>query len=161
VNLNTPPIAVGDDMYVFYGGARNHHDWWITGLREGLTVPEALSMDHVQYALGLAKLRKDGFVSVDAGAVREGVLITRALRTDALDVSINAVCRPGGYVRVEVTDVDDEVLPGFSRDECDVFHGDSTQAKISWKGKTQIPHAGSLRLRFFMRDASLFSFVFA
>jgi len=45
-------------------------------IEEGLTVPEALSKSEVEYALGLAKMRKDGFVSLDAGAVREGVLMT-------------------------------------------------------------------------------------
>ncbi len=160
VNLNAPPIAVGDEHFVFYGGAKNHHDWWIVGLKEGLTVPEALNKNEVRYGLGLAKMRKDGFVSIDAGSVREGVLITRALRSDAQQLTINACCGKGGYIRVEATDSDDRVLAGCNREECDVFTGDSTHAKITWKGRSQISHGGALRLRFFMRNASLYSLAF-
>jgi hypothetical protein len=160
VNVNSPPVAMGKEHFVFYGGSNNHHDWWITGLREGMTVPEALSMEHVSYALGLAKMRLDGFVSLDAGSVREGILITRALRTDALNLKVNARCGAGGYLRVEVTDVDDQPLEGFSRDECDTFTGDDVARTITWRGKSKIAHSGALRLRFFMRNASVFSFVF-
>jgi len=161
VNLSVPPIPVGDEFYLYYGGARNHHDWWITGLKEGLKAPEVTNKEHVEYALGLSKLRLNGFVSIDAGSEREGILITRALRTDNRKLQINALCAIGGELRVEVTDVDDNVLPGFSREECDVFTGDSTQASVSWKGKTEITHKGALRLRFFMRKASLYSLAFA
>ena len=31
VNISSPPIPVDDDLFVFYGGASCHHDWWITG----------------------------------------------------------------------------------------------------------------------------------
>lgn len=160
VNLSVPPIPVGDEFYLFYGGAKNHHDWWITGKKEELSTPEANDSSKVEYALGLAKLRRDGFVSLDAGSQREGVLVTRTLRTENLMLKINAVCAAGGDIRVEVTDADDAVLPGFSRDECDAFTGDSTGLVVSWRGKRQIAHPGSLRLRFFMRRASLYSFAF-
>lgn len=158
VNVSSPPIAVGEDLFVFHGGASNHHDWWITGLREGLTVPEAHSLEEARYGLGLAKMRLDGYVSVDAGAVREGVLVTRALRTDSRKLVLNAVCGKGGYTQVEVTDAEERVLDGCARAECDTFSGDGTKATITWKRRADIPHDGSLRLRFFMRNASLYSF---
>jgi hypothetical protein len=161
VNINSAPVLMGDEMYVYYGGANCRHDWWITGLREGLTVPEALNPDLVRFGLGVARMRRDGFVSLDAGSVREGVLITRTVRTELLRLSLNAVCRRAGFVKVEVTDADDRVIPGFSREECDVIDGDSTNAAVTWRGKREIPHGGSLRLRLFMRDASLYSFMFS
>jgi len=61
---------------------------------------------------------------------------------------------------VEVTDAADGVLAGCSRAECDTFSGDSTRATVTWKGKSGIAHSGPLRLRFFMRNASLYSFAF-
>ena len=61
---------------------------------------------------------------------------------------------------VEVTDVDDNVLEGFSRADCDTFKSDSIKTTITWKGKAEISHDDCLRLRFFMRDASLYSFKF-
>ena len=161
VNMSAMPIPVGDNLYIYYGGARHHHDWWIVGEKEGLNVPEATSMEHVEYALGLATLRLNGFVSIDAGPVREGILITRALRTESPNLLINASCGKSGYIRVEATDADDQVFPGFSRDSFDVFQGDSTSHKLSCAAIAKSPHSGALRLRFFMRNASLYSITFA
>ncbi|MBI3922189.1 MAG: hypothetical protein HY318_12280 [Armatimonadetes bacterium] len=158
VNISSPPIPMGDESFVFYGGASCHHDWWMMGLYEGLDVPEAHNVEAARYGLGLAKMRLDGFVSVDAGAVREGVLVTKDLRTEGRQLVLNATCGNGGYVQVEATDSEERVLEGCSRAACNTFSGDSTKATITWKGRADIPHGGSLRLRFFMRDASLYSF---
>ena len=161
VNISTPPIVVGDELFVFHGGASNHHDWWITGLKEGLDVPEATDFGNVNYGLGVARMRRDGYVSLDAGPVREGVLVTKALRTDNRQLVINAACGVGGYIRIEATDVDEQVLDGGGGADCGLFTQDDTAATITWKGRSDIPHDGALRLRFFMRDASLYSFTFA
>ena len=144
-------------MYVFHGGAKNHHDWWISGLQEKLDVPEARSLDEVGYGLGLAKMRRDGFVSIDAGPVREGIVITRVLRTDGRRLVLNARCEKGGTIDVEATDGDEKVFPGCARERCNTFTGDSTRAVITWKERDHIPHPGNLRLRFFLRHASLYS----
>jgi len=161
VNVSNPPIPVGNEFFVFYGGASNHHDWWITGLYENLPVPEAHDIDKVRYGIGLAKMRLDGFVSMDAHKMREGIMITRALMTDKKKLEINAVCGEKGYLAVEVTDADENVIEGFSRKDCDTFTGDNVKAVISWKGKTEIPHSNCLRLRFFMKNASLYSLKFS
>jgi hypothetical protein len=161
VNIASPPVQVDDELYVFYGGSSCHHDWWITGLYENLCVPEAHDLDMAQFCIGLSKIRLDGFVSVDAQNVREGVMVTRALWTNSKKLELNAACGEGGYVDVEVTDVDENVLEGFSRGDCDTFTGNSVKTTITWNGKTEIPHQDYLRLRFFMRDASLYSFKFA
>jgi len=161
VNVPNVPVPVGGELWVYYGGAKNHHDWWITGQREGLDVPEAGGLEEVGYGLGLAKLRAGGFVSIDAGPVREGILITRALKTDGHELLLNAACPRRGYIQVEVTDAAEHVLTGHARADCDTFSGDSTQATVTWNGKAHIAHKGHLRLRFFMRNASLYSFAFA
>jgi len=158
VNVSSPPIPVGDELYVFHGGAKNHHDWWISGIQERLDVPEARDLDEVRYGLGLAKMRRDGFVSIDAGPVREGIVITRALRSSGTQLVINAECGEGGYIEVEVTDDDENVFEGCARKDCNTFTGDGTSAVITWKKQGHIPHNGRFRLRFFMRNASLYSF---
>ena len=161
VSISTAPIPVDDELFVFHGGANNHHDWWITGLKEGLDTPEAEpSLENVNYGLGLAKMRLDGFVSVDAHKIREGVMVTRVLRTNSKKLELNVACNKGGYVDIEVTDVDENVLKGFSRADCDTFTGNSVKTTITWKGKSEIPHNDCLRLRFFMRNAALYSFRF-
>lgn len=164
VNVGSPPIAIGDELFVFYGGAANHHDWWITGKLERLdpaVVPEAYDPKLVNYGLGLAKLRKDGFVSVDAGPAREGVLITRGLWVEGNTLIINADCRENGSIACEITDSQETVLGRCSRQACDVFRGSSTAHRITWNGSPEIPVRGQLRVRFFLRNASLYSFGFS
>jgi len=69
-------VEVDDELYVFHGGANVHHDWWMVGLPEGLDVPESGNLDHVNYALGLAKMKRDRFVSLAAGPARTEILVT-------------------------------------------------------------------------------------
>ncbi|MEA3558205.1 MAG: hypothetical protein U9R75_03030, partial [Candidatus Thermoplasmatota archaeon] len=57
VNTYGGPVEVDDELYIYHGGAKNHHDWWIVGMREDLDVPEATDMSRVGYGLGLAKMK--------------------------------------------------------------------------------------------------------
>ena len=81
---------------------------------------------------------------------------------------------------VEVTNAADEVLPGFSRAECDRFRSDSVHHIVGWNRHSEIPTlpavenrqfsvrrlgspyapAGHRKLRFYLRDADLYSFTF-
>jgi hypothetical protein len=160
VNISNPPIPVGDELYVFYGGASNHHDIWMTGRYEHIDYPEVQDESLVNYGLGLAKLRKDGYVSLDAGSAREGIVITRGLWVGGKSLVVNADCRDGGSIAFEVTDAHENILPGCSRAACDVFRGDCTAHVVTWQGKAEIPVSGQIRLRIFMKNASLYSFTF-
>lgn len=168
--LPAAPIEVGDELYFFYGGARNHHDWWITGGREGLDVPEAHDLSLVEYGIGLAKLRLYGFCSLEA-TVRPGIIVTRAFIWEGTALQINARCRPGGSVSTELVDANDEIIPGFGREACDIFAGDSVRHTVTWHGRPDIPHAPAERatypgperarlrkIRFYLQHAELFSF---
>ena len=160
-------FPVGDELWLYYGGARNHHDWWISGPTEGLDVPEARDMQEVGYGLGLARLRLDGFVSLGANRVREGLITTQPFVSTGERLTINAACGREGYLRVELCDIAGEPVPGRSFADCDVFTGDSVQQTVSWGGETTLPPAGGSaarpawrRLRFLLRDSELYSFRF-
>ncbi|MAE64990.1 MAG: hypothetical protein CMJ18_12035 [Phycisphaeraceae bacterium] len=165
---------VGDELFFFYGGAFCHHDYWIWGPREGMDHPEIADPGLVRFGLGLARLRKHGFVSFDAGPMREGMLVTRPFLSEGERLVINARCGANGYVRVEALDARDEVLADRGREQCDVFTGDDTAHTVTWNGdaalpvarmevggdtmfpwKSQPPHR---KLRFYMKDAELYSF---
>lgn len=159
VNVYGEPIAVGDDLYIYYGGSRNHHDWWIVGDREGLDVGEARELDNVRYSLGLAKMKKDRFVSLSAFDVREGIVVTRPFRAAGERLFINAACRPGGYIGVAIATEDGSVLPGFEQSQCIRFSGDSVDHRVEWRDAPVMPaRSGFLKLHFFMKEADLFSF---
>ena len=102
-------------------------------------MPEVTESDGVNYALGLAKLRVDGFVSLDAGPTRRGILVTRPLISEGRWLKANLRCYGGGSIAAEIVDLREQVIPGFSRQECDVFRGDSVEHTFSWKGRTEMP----------------------
>lgn len=171
VTATSKPIVVGDEMYIYYGGASCHHDWWITGTQEGIKVPEARDLSLARFGLGLAKLRLDGFASLDTGKERPGIFTTRPVISDGTELVVNARCRGEGSVRAEIADVQDNVIAGFSREECDVFAGDSVRHTFSWRGQARIPVNSTERamypepererfrkIRFFMENAELYSF---
>ena len=172
--VSRSPLEVGDELYFYHSGAINHHDWWICGAREGLPVPEATDMSKVAFGLGLARLRLDGFCSLDAGPARRGIFVTRPVISDGKQLVVNARCLPGGSISAEIVNVKDEVFPGYSRQECDVFTGDAVKHVFSWKGKTELPAAAKDRaeypkaeferfrkIRFYMEKAEVYALTLA
>jgi len=157
VNTFGGPAQVGDELYVYHGGAKNHHDWWIVGTKEGLAVPEAADMNRVGYCLGLAKMKVDRFVSLSANAVREGILVTRPFRSLGGRLVINAECNAGGYVQVAVATGEGEVISGFEKANCAPFSGDAVEHQIAWKSKPELPE-GWLKLHFYISAAQLYTF---
>ena len=61
--------------------------------------------------------------------------------TTAATLELNARARPGGFVAVELTDADDNVLDGFARDACDPFTGDAVVHTVTWQGRSELPPA--------------------
>ncbi len=113
-------------------------------------------------------------MSVSSGALREGLLVTRPFLSTGTSLVINGRCGKDGYILAEVLDHFDELMPGRSRQACDVFTGDSVSHKVTWQGESELPAARPefggdtvfpwkkttpyRKLRFFLRNAELFSF---
>ena len=159
VDTVIPPVRVGDKSYIFYGGADFHHDWAFVGKAQGLDTPEAdRPPDALNEGLGLAVLRADGFVSLDAG-LREGIISTKPFFSTGEKLIINARCHGNGYIDVEVTDAMDEPWAGYTRTESDRFSGDAVEHVVTWQGRSAVNEiVGYTRLRFYMKDAELYSF---
>jgi hypothetical protein len=162
VELTNDPLEMGDELWLYYGGSGfGHHDWYINCSVEGLDVPEARDVTKVGFFLGLAKLRLDGFCSLNAGPVREGILITRPLASPGTGIVINAECGPGGYVEAEVFSPADEVLPGYGRKDFDRFTGNSVRQQLTWQVRAKLPDQPFRRLVFYLRNAKLYSLQFS
>jgi hypothetical protein len=139
------PVLVGDRLYFYYGGFPGLHS-------EGDKFKLA--------ATGLATLRLDGFCSLQAAA-EEGSLITRREPFSVPQVMINAKTATAGYVVAELLDSNDHVIPGFSRDECRAFSGDSVRHTLTWKSAA-LPaeqRQTDKKIRFLMKNADLFSYL--
>ena len=76
-------------------------------------------------------LRADGFFKLTAGS-EAGHLVTKRLTLNGPELSINASA-PRGKVRVQVSDVDANPLPGYSFDECIPFTGDEIAWTPTWR----------------------------
>ena len=68
----------------------------------------------------------------------------------------------GGTLKVELQDAEGKALPGFSLANSDAFAGDSTAAKMSWGGKSDLSSlAGKpLRVRYELSKGDLYSMRF-
>ena len=136
------PVRVGDELWFYYGSSDADHS---DGFRSG--------------SISLAKLRLDGFVSVNAGAA-EGSLLTRPFRCDGGELLINAEAR-GGAVSVAVLGEDGAHHEGYARVDCALFDGDSVRHRVTWRAGVSLDAlAGTnVRLKFYLRSARLYSFV--
>lgn len=138
------PVVVGDKLFFYYGGFDTIHD----------------DDKNAKGAIGLATLRIDGFCSMHAGK-KEGWLISRREVFNTPMVTINAKCSPGGSVTAELVDRDNKVIPGFSRQDCVAFTGDSIHHELAWKTK-QFPKGlidKDKKIRLYIRDADLYSYL--
>lgn len=108
---------------------------------------------------GLGVLRRDGFVSMDAGDT-EGTLTTRPLTFTGRRLFVNVDC-PAGTLRVEALDRDGKVIAGFSREKCIPLWVDSTLQEVRWEGIEDLAGLAGrdgVRLRFYLRRGSLYAF---
>ena len=106
-------------------------------------------------------LRTDGFVSVNA-PYAGGELLTKRLKFSGNKLEINFVCSAAGGVRVEIQDEDGKAIPGFASADCPEMIGDDISRIVWWVNGSDVGKlAGkSVRLRFLMKDADLYSLRF-
>jgi hypothetical protein len=130
-------------LYIYYGGLGTRHN---VKLRDGSKT-----------GIGMAALRPDGFVSADAGD-RPGILITRPLDFNGALLHLNAAVRPGGEIRVSVLDRHYAPVAGYVSLP---VTGNGVDLPVRWSAAATLAaalRAGSVRLRFEMKDASLYGF---
>ena len=106
-------------------------------------------------------LRLDGFTSVTAPWTG-GELLTNPLTFTGKHLEINYRTSAPGAIQVEVQDKNGTPIPNFTLDDCPEIIGNETTRVVTWKHGTDLNRlAGqTIRLRFKMKDADLFSFKF-
>ena len=109
--------------------------------------------------LGLAKLRLDGFTSLDA-ADTPGRIVTRPLTFKGKRLFLNADVAENGHIKVGLQKISGEPLGCYTLENCEPITGDHLAAKVKWNGKKQIKRdsAEPIRLIFELKNAGLYSF---
>ena len=105
--------------------------------------------------LGLATLRRDGFVSLDAGET-EGYMLTKLLTIDGGELHLN-VDASQGYVIVSVTDDIGTPLENYISQQ---IVGDQLDTPVKFNCALGALEGKEVRLRFQLRNASLYSYWF-
>ncbi|MBN2448965.1 MAG: hypothetical protein JXR77_01165 [Lentisphaeria bacterium] len=139
-------LVMGDELWFYYTGFRGDPT------REGVGLYSHASM-------GIARLRRDGFASLDAGT-EEGTLITRVLRFsrgDRLFVNVDA---PRGELCAEILQADGSAVDGLSFADCEPVSTDSTRIAVTWRGGRDLAalRGQPVRVRFRLRSGSLYAF---
>lgn len=132
------PVVRGDELWFYY-----------TGLR--YRVPPA-DADRRAGAICLAVLRRDGFISLDAGE-EAGTLVTKPFLVNGANWFVNVDAAQGS---VEVTVLDDAGQPLAVSEP---ITGDQPRAAVRWKSGTGANLQGkTVRVRIVLRQAKLYSF---
>jgi hypothetical protein len=150
------PIMHNGKIWIYYTGA----NW---------RGPEQLFLmgDSALRAPGLATFPEDGLVSIDAGKLRPGFLLTQSFSFEGSNLWVNL--EPARHndgagvaeIKVEILDHQTKPIAGFTLDESDRMT-QSGRVKASWKGQSDLSSLAGrpLQLRFWIRNAKLYSFRF-
>ncbi len=106
-------------------------------------------------------LRIDGFVSVNA-PYAGGEMITKPLIFDGGEFVINYSTSAAGSIRLEIMNKDGEPIPGFTMGECPEIYGDEIEKVVIWNSGSDVSSLKGqiVKLRFFLKDADLYSIRF-
>jgi hypothetical protein len=144
------------EIWIYYSGTGARHTF------ESLqTLGKIVDGRRRMGAVGLAKLRRDGWVSLRGGA-EEGVVVTRQLvLKEPKQLVLNADARRGSVV-VEVLDPSLDPVAGFGRVEARPLTGDAVEGVIAWSSGSDLSslRGRTVRLRIWLKNADLYSIQF-
>ena len=106
-------------------------------------------------------LRLDGFVSVNA-PMTGGSLLTKLIRFQGKQLSINFSTSAAGSIQVELRDTSGKPIPGFTLTDSSPIFGDSLDRIVKWKNGSDVSslQGKPVTLYFILKDADLYSFKF-
>ncbi len=137
------PLIVGDSLYFYYSGRYNSR-------------PKHPS----NFATGLAKLRRDGFVSAEASDMM-GYVLTKPILVDGDYIFVNVdVSDTDAELSIEALDSNYKTIPGFEKSQFQVIKNtNSTTQWCEWATNRLSELKGQkVILKFHIKSGSLYSF---
>lgn len=168
-SISSNPVRVGNELWFYYGGRTYRHSGYggkdrgteeaqSLRARVGGTAKETdkqAAFTGMRSAIGLAKLRLDGYVSLSA-SYDGGTVTTVPVIPGASSLHINAAAR-WGRITVEVLDQQGQPIPGARSLPVEA---DGTDLTVRWPAPTGSPLAAKrpIQLRFTLHNARLYSY---
>ncbi len=137
-------LLVGDELWFYFGA-------WSGESAKGSSI-------YAGGSTGLAKLRRDGFFSMDA-AGQQGTLTTTPVSFSGKYPFVN-VNASGGELQAEVLDQRGEVIEPYTLKNSVAIGGDGAKQRLTWRGAEDLSKLSGqpVRFRFTMKHGSLYSF---
>ena len=144
---NVWPVVTETETWIYYAGRGSKHN--------------CDESDGSNCGLFRAVLRRDGFVSADAG-LSGGEFVTPPLVFDGNELELNVDCGAGGWLLVELQDEEGRALEGYTLKTCQTITANAIKTRVAWRDRgSRITLAGqTVRLRVVMRSAKLYSLRF-
>ena len=148
-------IIRDQEIWLYYSGwgARHNNDQEQMG--------KIVNGRRIMAAIGLAKLRLDGFVSLRAGEGEGIVQLRQVLLRDQKYLRINADASEG---RLDVELLDEQLvpIPGFTRADFETWRQNFVSKAISWRGQRDLSslQGRAVRVRIHMQNTDLYSVQF-
>lgn len=138
------PIIVGDSLYFYYSGRYNSR-------------PKHPS----NFATGLIKLRRDGFMSAHADSII-GTIVTKPIivMNEFIFVNLEALS-PSSEFSVEVLDYNYNPILGFTKEQFKLLSGiNSTKLQCKWNTQSSLTSlmGKTIRLKFTLKNCDMYSF---
>ena len=146
----SPPIQVGDELWIYY---------YSMPLLDSVKVGQEKAQAAQVSRIGLATIRRDGFVSLDAGA-NPGTVVTRPLSFRGRTLRVNANIASDGWLKAELRSTAGEPVGHFRLDQSDSVTGDVMAALVTWGKRKEIERSVDepRRVVFKLKKAKLYSF---
>jgi len=139
-------VTHDDRHWLYYYGANERHG------TEGFNPPR-------EFVIGLATLRLDGFVYLQAED-EPGMVLTKPFKLEGRELELNLDAHRGRAI-VEVLDRDGKPIPGFTKDQAKVIEAiDGLRLRPRWapaRGLSALK-GRVIRLRFHLTGAKLYAF---
>ncbi len=136
------PVIVGDEMWMYYSAMTTTH---------GGVLPDKVK------SIGRAAWRIDGMVSLQAKD-REGTFETVEFIPEGKNLFVNTdVGR--GRLMVEVLDAQGKVIRDYEKESSLIQNQDSTKLAVKWKSAAALPEGAPIRLKFYLENGDLYSYL--
>jgi hypothetical protein len=146
------PVVRDDELWFYYTGLKYRGSFTYAGTYPKGTHIPIRGRDRDTGAICLAVLRRDGFVSLDAGD-QEGRVVTKPFQLSAGKLSVNVDAHEG-ELTVEVLDKDDKVVA-----TSETLQGDWARGEVVWRnGNLADLVEQTVSLRFTLQQGRLYSY---